>query len=101
MASSKMVLAVAVTLLAMVAVSNAACPAAYMYAPCMPFLLGQGAMQSGCCTMLDNTDAGCLCAIAMNPPIKIDFDTAIGMPKACGRKVPAGTVCDGKPVPSA
>ncbi|CAM6089767.1 unnamed protein product [Calypogeia fissa] len=66
MESSKMVLAVAVTLLAMVAVGNA-CPLVTDYEPCLQYLMGKGPMQTDCCTLMDTTDADCLCAIAMNP----------------------------------
>ncbi|CAM6081709.1 unnamed protein product [Calypogeia fissa] len=100
MASSKRVLAVAVTLLAIVVVANAGCESGTSFIMCLGYLQGTVAEPpTGCCDAVNADSATCLCQLAVSPPVPVNFNKALGLPKACDRYVPPGTTCDGTSVP--
>ncbi|CAM6103312.1 unnamed protein product [Calypogeia fissa] len=101
MASSKMVLAVAVTLLAMVVIASA-CEPVTDFAQCLGYLTGASDnVPKGCCTAVKGDSSQCLCALLSNPPVQINVGKAVYLPSDCGVPVPPNTVCDGYTVPGA
>lgn len=100
---TKVVVVVAVMLLAMVVGGYGQCPSVTSFAPCLPYVKspssGNPSKGDGCCKLVLNLSEDCLCNAAKNPHpypgVTIDFHKALTLPKVCGRKVPPNTVCNG------
>ncbi|KAG6553144.1 hypothetical protein Mapa_005203 [Marchantia paleacea] len=101
---SRALTVVAVCLVALLAVELVAaqCPSATGFVNCLQFAkVGAPKPDERCCSVVRSKSwtNTCLCNVAMMNIPGVNFNKAIGLPKACGRRVPRGTKCNGYQVP--
>ncbi|BBN10699.1 protein MpLTP-like71 [Marchantia polymorpha subsp. ruderalis] len=85
-------------------VAAQSCPQTITFSPCLTNVGNTGtppAYDSQCCKLVRDpkwTDQ-CLCAVVSSHFPGVDETKALNLAHDCGRRVPKGIYCDGRPVP--